>query len=506
MIFRTYYRWYHVVLICLFLFAATQAFALDVYVSPTGLPSNTGTLNAPVDLQTALGASLPPGTNIWLRGGVYTGNFYSYLNGSASQPITVRSYSGEVATISDTRNWANGATLEVFGSYTTFRDLIITNTGTDRTGPGPSSAPFRPMGIELQGPNIKVINVIIHDTGHGLGMWSNAPNAEVYGNIIYNCGTQNTPGVSNVNGHGMYIQNDSGQKLIRDNIVFDQFGWGIMIYPNPGGIKNITLDGNVVFDNGLNTESGNLYNQISVSGYAPYVADNIVLSNNLTWDSPSQMYQSVESNANLCMGCYDVLPNGSVTLTGNYAAGGIPSGIFKGWRQVTVTGNTFVSSMGFFLVSKPSNSGTYTWNGNHYYGSNTAGSGSFVFQNRLTNYSDWRKASGFDSSSTWSASNPAAPAIFVRPNAYQPGRGHIVVYNWPLEASVQVNLASILAVGQQYRIVNAQNYFGAPVVSGTYNGGAVTLPMGTVSVTPAVNRSGVEPASPQFSAYVVIGQ
>ncbi len=45
----------------------------------------------------------------------------------------------------------------------------------------------------------------------------------------------------------MYIQNDTGQKLIRDNVIFHEFGWGVSIYPNPGGIRNITLDGNVIF-------------------------------------------------------------------------------------------------------------------------------------------------------------------------------------------------------------------------------------------------------------------
>ena len=76
--------------------------AADFYVSPTGTTSTaqgTGTITNPWALQTGLSqpAVVHPGDTIWLRGGTYTGNFTSYLTGTASQPIIVKQYPGERA-------------------------------------------------------------------------------------------------------------------------------------------------------------------------------------------------------------------------------------------------------------------------------------------------------------------------------------------------------------------------------------------------------------------------
>jgi len=72
-----------------------------VYVAPNGLPTGTGTISSPFDLQTALNgpAAVQPGTTIYLRGGTYYGRFVSSLTGTSTNPITVRSYPGEWARI-----------------------------------------------------------------------------------------------------------------------------------------------------------------------------------------------------------------------------------------------------------------------------------------------------------------------------------------------------------------------------------------------------------------------
>ncbi len=178
---------------CLLLAAPLlRAAPMDIYVSPAGVAANTGvSINSPVDLNTALlTTAIPPGSTVWLRGGTYAGHFTSYLSGTSAAPITVRSYSGERAVISDDRNWAGGGTLHIYGAWTIFRDFDVTNTGTDRLGPAPAPSRFRPMGIDVEGPNIKLINLVIHDTGHGLGLWSTALNTEAYGNLIFDCGSQ----------------------------------------------------------------------------------------------------------------------------------------------------------------------------------------------------------------------------------------------------------------------------------------------------------------------------
>jgi hypothetical protein len=53
---------------------------------------------------------------------------------------------------------------------------------------------------------------------------------------------------------------------------------------------------------------------------------------------------------------------------------------------------------------------------------------------------------------------------------------------------------------------NAQNYFGAPVLTGTYQGGTITLPLSGLTKAPI---SGSAPKSPigtgiSFNAFVVV--
>src|SRR3954454_10513251 len=80
--------------------------ASDFYVSPGGSPKGNGTMVNPWDLQTALNqpSVVNPGDTIWLRGGTHAisnrpTKFISQLSGADGQPITVRQYPGERATV-----------------------------------------------------------------------------------------------------------------------------------------------------------------------------------------------------------------------------------------------------------------------------------------------------------------------------------------------------------------------------------------------------------------------
>ena len=61
---------------------------------------------------------------------------------------------------------------------------------------------------------------------------------------------------------------------------------------------------------------------------------------------------------------------------------------------------------------------------------------------------------------------PATTKVFVRPNKYEPGRSHVVVYNWGRQSEVAVDLSGVLRAGNRYEVRNVQALFGAPVVSG----------------------------------------
>jgi hypothetical protein len=173
------------------------ATAADFFASPAGATSTapgTGTITNPWALQTALAqpAAVHPGDTIWLRGGKYTGNFTSYLTGTALAPIKVRQYAGERATLDGNVNPAVLGTIAPAlavsnGAYTWFWGFEVMNSNPNRWNPTSGSNPSdaRNRGIYMTVPGTKIINCVIHDTGQGIESWQGAVNAELYGNIIY---------------------------------------------------------------------------------------------------------------------------------------------------------------------------------------------------------------------------------------------------------------------------------------------------------------------------------
>ena len=100
---------------------------------------------------------------------------------------------------------------------------------------------------------------------------------------------------------------------------------------------------------------------------------------------------------------------------------------------------------------------------------------------------------------------PTGVVKFVRPNKYEQGRGHVVIFNWSGLSAVDVDLSSILMVGEAFEVRDAQNFFGPPIVTGTYAGGTVSIPMTSTLMVPPV---GITPlyfhTSSEFGAFVVV--
>jgi len=68
---------------------------------------------------------------------------------------------------------------------------------------------------------------------------------------------------------------------------------------------------------------------------------------------------------------------------------------------------------------------------------------------------------------------------------------------------VTVDLSGALKTGDNFVIVNAQNFFGAPVVSGTYSG-PVTIPISSVSPPAAIGGHSMPSTGTQFETFVVL--
>jgi hypothetical protein len=426
------------------------------YASPLGSPTGEGSDSRPWDLQTALNqpSAVHPGDTIWLRGGTYAGTYTSHLTGTPSSPITLRQYTGERATI-DGGNSDGNTIFTVSGSYTWYwgfevmsSDPIRSTTDTGSWPPG--SAIPRGDGPNIDQttshPGLKFINMVIHDTRDSMGLWKGAVGAEVYGCLIYYNGWQ---APDRGHGHGLYAQNQAPSVMhITDNIYFSGFSHGVHVYGSSTAyLDNFDLEGNTTINSGnLSTDGGRNF---LVGGGS--VANNPIVSNNFMY----RMFDGHEPSSDFMMGYAVGCSN--ATVTGNYVANWTQ---FVSCLPVTMTGNTFYGSISGFTQSQ---------------------------------YPD----------NTYYSSRPTGIRIFIRPNTYEAGRANITIYNWDLVSTVGIDLSSILSPGDDYEIRNAQDYFAAPVVSGTYDGSPLVLPMTGLSVAPPVGWLTPQATGPEFNVFVV---
>src|SRR5207302_8286158 len=169
-----------------------------------------------------------------------------------------------------------GDFLVVQGDYTTWWGLEFTDSDSTRTNDA------RPNLIVNDASHTKYINLVVHDGGIGFYTYATRPDVEVSGCIFFNNGWD---GPRQGGGHAVYAKSNTGPLLLRDNIAFDQFGYGLHVYTEArsGLLNNIELDGNVAFNNGTVSAHPNASN-ILVGGQAP--ADAITARHNFAYYSP----------------------------------------------------------------------------------------------------------------------------------------------------------------------------------------------------------------------------
>jgi hypothetical protein len=499
------------------------------YVSPSGTAAGDGSADHPWDIVTGFSQkSVKPGDTVWMRGGKYGDGgansvIASSLVGTPSAPIIVRAYPGERPIIDA---WlqvgcCDQAPNPVFGSYTWFWGLEFASYNPDRTsgtsGPPEYAAQANHQAVDSWGAGTKLINCIVHDTAGGISLWDESPDAEAYGNLVYNVGGY---GTDRGHGHGFYLQNAApAYKHIYDNISFNNFGEGMQLYgSNQAYVQNFHVEGNVSFNNGTLGLGNNTTNGTAPAGPR---TDNILIAsgnggplgiivvNNYTYHTPQ-----AEDGYN-DMAYNDTLIANDLTATGNYFIGGRESVELFRWNSVVFRNNTLYSDTQdeiSMFWSDQQNPSTYNYDQNRYFGSGHfttyAGCVTFSCSNgRTLPFAAWQQETSLDAHSTFTPGPPTGVWTFVRPNLYEPGRAHIVIYNWDLLSNVQVDLsASGIQAGDAFQIRDAENWFRGTLVSGTYTGAPVTIPMTGLQVAPP---NGVVPnpqphTAPQFGVFVLL--
>lgn len=438
--------------------AAAAGPAAQWYAAPDGSPSGDGSISNPWDLQTALNQprAVRPGDTIWLRGGTYKGSFTSKLTGAAGSPIIVRQYAGERAIIDRGEQRLFPTALEISGAWAWYWGFEVMNSATDRSietaGSNPDNA--RATGINLLGKNLKLINLLIHDNGTGVGFPMQAENVEIYGSLIYNNGWL---APDRGHGHGLYGQNHTGTKWITDNVFFGGFNHGLHAYASGDGgyVDNFDVQGNVAFDSGILQGE---YERNFLVGNGITCANNNIAENYAYFPAST----NVESfNLGYARGCQDA------NVRNNYIVG---NAALANNQNLAMAGNTYIGTLSFQYQNTPGNS--------------------------LVSYPE---------NTQMPRNSPVSGVkVFVRPNQYEPGRAHVIVYNWDRKDAVEVDLSEVLKPGDAYEICDVQNFFGDPVINGTYDGSAVRIPMTSTAVMAPVGFAPPKHTDKEFGVFVVL--
>ncbi len=392
-------------------------------------------------LKSGLGA----GDTILLPGGTYTGKFRIDIHGEPGRPVVIRSVPGETAvlqrsiTLSEFCHDLMMMDIEITGDSLAMPYRVSMNKGStahDIVNEDGITAGARPTS------NIKLVNLVIHDVpGDGIGLWSRAVNCEAYGNIIYHNGWD---APDRGHGHGIYTQNDTGVKTLSDNICFNNMGgMGIKVYTETGRIRNFYLEGNVHFGN----------TTVLLGGYRPLV--NLTLKDNYMGEG-----------SKMALGYVPDSPNINLTATGNY----LMNTKVSRWRQIRFTNNKLFGDFGFNYNGTRDFSDYYI-DSNSYFQT-----GNLTWMGKNTSFEELQKL-GYEKAGNRSVTKPNTNEIFVRPNKYEQGRAHIIVYNWERKATVEVDLTGVLQIGDEFEIRDVQNLHGCTVLEGKFTGKKLKVPL-----------------------------
>lgn len=486
--------------------AKVQSNGPEWYVAPEGDPLGEGTLDSPWNLTTALSGGpsrteVKPGDTVWLRGGSYVGNFVSTLTGTPEAPIMVRQFPGERAILDrGSVSSAKQPALKVRGAWVWYWGFEIMNSYPDRSRTSPYSGsvePWRGSGADVYAPNVKFINMIFHDNGHGI--WDKEDMTEVYGCLFFYNG-------NNKREHAMYIGNSNGTKYIMDNIIFAQGGYGILAHSDSTSSSQMGLhiEGNATFNNGSLTLDDQTTGNIQVGGVEGVSAERIVIRSNSVYNS---LGNSTNKNNGIKLG-YEDTGNKNVTVVDNYIVSKVPLRIWW-WQNVDSHGNTIYSRGSSTDLVMPTgvSPSAYLWDSNTYISGRKDGP-AFSKDDSTYSFAGWQEATGMDRNSRVeqdASLRPKGVKTFIRPNRYEAGRANITVYNWDLRESVAVDVSSVLSVGGSYEVRDAQNYFGEPVARGSYDGTPIQLPMNLTGIAQPVGNVERAPShtSSEFGVFVL---
>lgn len=375
------------------------------------------TIDNPVKFLRVLNSgNVIPGDIIYLRGGVYSGEFTSLFSGDKSTLVTVKPYPGETVIID--------GKMTINGDYTRWEDIIFRYSGwetrTTAEAGSPESMPITKR-LTVFGNHNEIINCTMHDLA-GFNLYS-VNGTKIYGNVIYNFGYS---GPDRGHVHGIYTANDGTTEiLIKDNIIFQNFSTGIKLYGTQAMLDNYRVERNTVFNNGIlyDRGQGNAGAHVwwnLLAGDVHHTGNRIQWLNNMTFHSLDVFGLFSETLGTNCLS-WGKHGLDSPVITGNYLAG----------RGVNMSG----TAVGQMIAP------TYVRN-------------THIGPAPLLQIA-------YEENNTWLDWPGTIDITFLAPNEHRNTRANVTVYNWSESNAVEADLTTVtgLNVGDSVTVANVQNYF-----------------------------------------------
>lgn len=457
------------------------------FVSTTGIDAAAGDISNPRSLRWSLTNTVDvPGTTNWLLPGTY-----SIPSNSVVWPITTK---GTPSLPIVFRNYTNG--LAIIDAGQALRFTTASNTylwGLVARSSAKTNANWFSSWIESTGgKDNKLINIVGVEFNQFAEVSSATWDIEFYGGVLYAGGNSSLA-------HCWYVQGTNGDhpRLITDNLSGGCTEFPVHFYAGGvGAVNGCTMVGNTIWNPAYIRNTADA--AILTGGNA---VENFICKSNVTYND----------------GKY----NGGAAATIGYAGtASTNEHIYNNYFIGYIAFNTgaehldldFGTNYVYARSSKPLYFGVApspgTWDRNDL----RALGASLVVEVTGTNYtfSQWTNNYLKDINSTYAESVGITNKVFIQPNKYEVGRGHVTILNGASNDVVAVDLSSILSNGDTYVVKNPQDYFGSNVLSGTYTSGTVNFPMTNLAAAALAyvfTGSSNPPAfGKEFAAFVVIKQ
>src|SRR5205823_5765117 len=142
---------------------------------------------------------------------------------------------------------------------------------------------------------------------------------------------------------------------------------------------------------------------------------------------------------------------------------------------------------------------SYVWKNNEWHHVSTSGFNG-------TSWATFKTNTGLGGTDTQVDAAPSITKVFVQAlNRYERGRGHVAFYNWANTSTVTVDLAPVLAFGDNFKVYDFRDLFN-PVMTGVYSGTTCQFP--TTAVPDPIPNGGAVAVAPDlttpfFNAFLV---